>query len=87
MRTVKDTDSAVLDTVEDVLDGTFFPAENVDIEGMCVQLIHVGCMRGLVEKEFEGEARDELGILVQQGRDDFPAHEAAAGDDTGLEKK
>ena len=54
LRTVKDTDSAVLDTVEDVFDGAFLPTEDVDVEGMGVELGYVGDMGGLVEEEFEG---------------------------------
>jgi len=33
---VKDANSAVLDAVEDVLDGAFLPTEDVDVEGMGV---------------------------------------------------
>lgn len=85
LRTVKDTDSAVLDTVEDVLDGTFLPTEDVDVEGVSMELVHVGDMGGLIEEELEGKAGDVLGMLVEQRRDDFPSDKAAAGDDTSLQ--
>jgi hypothetical protein len=84
LRTVKDTDSAVLDAVKDILDGVFLPTEDIDVEGMGVELTYVGDLGGLVEEELEGKAGDVLGMLVQQGGDDFPSDEAAARDDAGL---
>ena len=84
LRTIKDTDSTVFDTVEDVLDGAFLPTEDVDIKGVSVELMHIGDMGGLVEKELERKVGDVLGMLVQQRGDDFPSDEAAAGDDAGL---
>jgi len=85
LRTIQDTDSAVLDTVENVFDGAFLPTEDVDIKGVSVELVYVGYVGGLIEEEFEGETGDVLGVLVQQGGDDFPSDEAATGDDAGLQ--
>ena len=65
LRTVKDTDSAVLDTVEDVLDGAFLPTEDIDVKWVSMELVYVGDMRGLVEEELEGKAGDVLGMLMQ----------------------
>ena len=65
LRTVKDTDSAVLDTVEDVLDCAFLPTEDIDVKGVSMELVYVGDMRGLIEEELEGKTGDVLGMLVQ----------------------
>jgi len=86
LRTVKDTDSAVLDTVEDVLDGAFLPTKDVDIKGVSMELVYVGDMGGLIEEELEGKAGDVFGMLVEQGGNDFPSDKAAAGDDTSLQQ-